>query len=84
MTYNIKKFIILFKGGQVDIKAFCQEPAAHAGGQVDIKVFCQEPAAYMIVKGTARGVLKRHRLMQKAHIEKSMTLQIFRVYSDSC
>ncbi|CAG8446549.1 17456_t:CDS:2, partial [Dentiscutata erythropus] len=76
---------IKVKSGQVGIKAFCQEPAAHAGGQVGqvgIKAFCQEPAAHAVVKGTAGRVLRRHRLMQKARIEKSTTLRISRVYSE--
>ncbi|CAG8733145.1 12000_t:CDS:2, partial [Dentiscutata erythropus] len=31
-------------------------------GQVGIKAFCQEPATHAVVKGTARKVLKHHRL----------------------
>ena len=36
------------------------------------------------VKGAARGVLSCHKLMQKAHIDKSPILCIFRVNTSSC
>ncbi|CAG8662833.1 10800_t:CDS:2, partial [Gigaspora margarita] len=46
-------------------------------GQVGIKAFAKEPVAHVVVKSTAKGVLKHYRLVQKAYIDKSLTLRIF-------